>query len=465
MEMMVERHELTPSGRDFLIAALDPMHDNQLKELSGWPDVETASSVVRCIKQTQSISVPPGTGNWDFSLNLFPFLDNLPATVRARTNDTIGAPSATNVPYGGLAGYVLPTGGILDIASSPKFQLTLNDTYSQGASRVVGLGFEIVNTTSTLYRQGQVTVWRQPNASHLSECVLRDTNYGTSSPGPYMFAAAIIESFPTTVPQAMLIPGSRQWEAEDGAYIVAPFVGQDNPPLLVSYKEPCVLRSPSAVDQTFSTPLSNAAPVQANSGEVLVPNPFVFIPPGTTITAQAAPPTKIYPLHQCGAFFQGLSEQTSLAITLNVFVETFPTVAEPDILVLATPSAEYDPVALQLFSHALTQLPVGVPAGWNPFGEWFSDVIETIADWGAAPAAFINPALGAGFTAAGKMAKEYRRRNGYDTAESRESKQKNRAASNNRPKQRSKQLAAPSPNSKPKAYGPQNKPNNPRRRK
>jgi len=402
MELLVERDVLTPSGKDFLIAALDPMHDNQLKELQGWPDVETASSVVRCIKQTQSISGKVGGGNWDLSLDLYPFLDNLPSQVYDRTNNTI-VKRATPAPFsiGGLCGYRLAPGAPLDITSTPEFQTVLNDVYSKGAGRIVGLGIEVVNTTSALNKQGQVTVWRQSNGSNLAE----STYSLTGATGAFLGPASVIpiQSPPLSSADAMLIPGSRQWAAEDGCYIVAPFVGQDNPPTLVNYDQPTVMLGTSA-DGTFNAVGPVPSPY-ANTAAITYPVPL------DTWTAR---PTRVYPLHQCGAYFQGLSEQTTLAITMNVYIETFPTVSEPDILVLATPSAEYDPKALQIFSHALSQLPVGVPAGWNVFGDWFTDIVSTLSDWFVGPATLANPAIGAGVAAAGALAKGWRKKQGYD---------------------------------------------------
>jgi hypothetical protein len=64
-----------------------------------------------------------------------------------------------------------------------------------------------------------------------------------------------------------------------------------------------------------------------------------------------------------------------LTVNFNLFLETFPTPAENTILVLATPSCPYDPLALEIFSHALTAMPVAVPVDQNWFGEWFVDAI------------------------------------------------------------------------------------------
>jgi len=420
MQRLVDNNTITSSGRDFLIAALDPMHDNQLKDLAGWPDVESASSVVRCIKQTQTYSSNnPSAGVWDFSLNLFPFLQNIPAAAGRCSNNLIGAtmPPAQVRPYGGLAGYQLSPGQELDLINNPPaFQLCLNDAYSAGASRIVGIGIEVINTTSALYKQGQIVCWRQPNGS------IMDRHHFTliQDEGNVPLTGCVLQGFPRSVPEASLISGSRQWEAADGAYIVVPFAGPTNPPQLVGYTQPLMsiqwADETDVADRTFSVPLATTMDNdQINYGYLMTPIMLDgTAAKGPVLDNFVQQATKLYPIQQVGCFFTGLSPETSLSITLNVFVETFPTVSEPEILVLATPSAEYDPVALQIFSNALTQLPVAVPAGFNPFGEWFTDIVSTLSDWLTVPATAINPVLGAGIGAAGQMAKSWRTKQGYD---------------------------------------------------
>jgi hypothetical protein len=191
----------------------------------------------------------------------------------------------------------------------------------------------------------------------------------------------------------------------------------------------------NAVDRTFSVPLATSiADSSVNPGVFMVPVMQDGAEPNPILLNGIQQATKLYPIQQVGAFFQGLSEETTLSISMNVFVETFPTVAEPEILVLATPSACYDPVALQIFSNALSVLPVGVPAGFNPFGEWFTDIVSTLSDWLTVPATALNPVLGAGVGVAGKMAKEWRKKQGYDKPEG---------------KKRNEQTTAPTPRTKP----------------
>jgi hypothetical protein len=83
-------------------------------------------------------------------------------------------------------------------------------------------------------------------------------------------------------------------------------------------------------------------------------------------------------LNTHGLYFTGLSLQTTLAITLNCFVERFPGPQETDLVVLAKPSPQYDLLALEIYSHALHDMPPGVMVKENGLGEWFADVIGKV---------------------------------------------------------------------------------------
>lgn len=395
---------ITPEGSDFLIAALDPMHDNQLKNLVGWPDVETTASVVRCVKQSLTIKKPDSiSGNWDCHVIQYPWLVQQPFVACTRLNNEVVQTSLETkpvFPMGGLSAYSVPAGNDLNLSTVPDHTLTLADNYGKGASRLLGVGIEVVNTTSDLHKQGQAYVWRQPNSR------VESTGFNSALGRGDFNARVAFDGLPISCPplnsqSAMLIPGTRQWRAEDGSYQVVPHVGQDNPPALVNYTQPVVHMEP--VDDTPRGASATAlAPSSFNTSTVAVPVPFIQ---GTDV---AFAPFNIYPIHQTGAIYAGLSAETSLTLTWNVFIETFPTVADPDILVLATPSAEYDPMALMMYSHALNTLPVGVPSDWNGFGDWFADVVSTVTDFITPGAMALGmPAIAGISAASGRLAKGY----------------------------------------------------------
>lgn len=401
----MERAGLTPAGKDFLIAALDPFHDVQLKELQGWPDVETAPSVVRCIKQSVTVaSNQPAGSNWDCHVVQWPFLDSLNSRIWRRTllapgggNRVIHTPAGL-FNMGGLQIYGMAANAQLDVsnAANQVGVIQLDPQITQGSGRIVGMAFEVVNTTSELQKQGQCTVYRQPQSHPTGDAWISLTNPPAVDPG---FSAHAIRSPPVTQAQAMLYPGSRQWAAKEGAYVVQTFVGQDNPPQVVRYNQPVVIADPTLEDLVSTS----GAP---NDSQVLAPA-SINVSAGVNALNSA---TKIYPLHTGGAIFTGLSPTSTLTVTLNVFYETFPSTAEQNILVLATPSAQYDPIALEIFSHCLAQMPVGVTAADNAGGGWFDglmSMIREIAPIAAPILGAINPALGLGAMAVGRGANAY----------------------------------------------------------
>lgn len=426
---MENRGQITPEGADFLIAALDPMHDNQLKNVAGWPDLETAASVVRCVKQSAPFQKPTRlpVGNWDAYLVQWPWMVEQPFVACARTNNQIDQTLQETRPtfaVGGLCVYCVASGADVDFAIAPDFVLTLNDTYGLGPSRLLGAGIEVLNTTADIYKQGQVFVWRQPNskvASSNYNSLISNTTSGLPTTR-ISYDGQMISSPPHNTKEAMLIPGTRQWRAEDGSYQVVSILGQDNPPVLVSYTQPILLLTAEA-DSPHGSANNASIPTVYNQSTLAVPNPMTG--PGDIIY----PPFLIYPIHQTGAIYTGLSPETTLSITWNTYVETFPTIAEPDILVLATPSAVYDPLALQMYSNALLTLPVGVPSDWNGFGDWFADVVATVTDFLTPGALALGmPAIAAVSAGAGKIAHGYMEKKGkaakaaYLTAPSPQSK-------------------------------------------
>jgi len=399
LSRLVTNEVLTPAGKDFLTAALDPMHDLPLSNLKGWPDIESTASIVRCVKQTQTVKTPygAGSGNWDCLISLWPFLNSVSCNLYSHTNNCIGTGGGVlTFDLGGLQMWTNASGSPMFLNTGSLAQITLPASYTQGSGRIVGIGFEVVNTTAEIYKQGQVTVFRQPQPSLISQYVAVTQVGGAASTGSGASCYSI-RAPPTDQPTAMLLAGSRQWLAGDGCYVVGAFAGSDNPPVPVNYNQPFII-----ADEVASTP-DNAS----STSTVMFPQ-FAFSGPGGIV--KSFPTQKLYPLHTGGAYFTGLSEQSTLSVTLNVYVETFPSPTE-DIVTLATPSAEFDARALEIFSHALNTMPVGVPADMNGFGDWFAGVISQVSKWIAPTLAASGNPLGVGIGAlasgAGALADNY----------------------------------------------------------
>jgi hypothetical protein len=89
---------------------------------------------------------------------------------------------------------------------------------------------------------------------------------------------------------------------------------------------------------------------------------------------------KAIPFNSAGAYFTGLPANTVLKINYNIWIERFPSEADRDLCVLAKPSADFDPVALEAYARILQVMPIGVPVAENGFGDWFAGGVASIVD-------------------------------------------------------------------------------------
>lgn len=401
---------LTPCGADFLVANLDPFHDTQLSKLEGWPDVETGASVVRIVKQSMTISATSGGGSpvtapWDAHISCVPVMDPwyYDATT-ARQDNVVVRGNVPLAPFGGLmARGVFNTGQPVNWfppQADPSLlgSLSLNSQYTKGLSRIIGIGIEVHDVTAAIARQGTATVYCQvePKDEPNFFTVISNQSGGTSGLWTENLTGTTMRLPPTNIADAMLYPGSRQWKAEEGVYEVGRFHTNENPPKQPLYNAP--LWMPEGTDQqavgSVTAPFSNTTnlfiPSTLGSVNQSYSTNNLLIQGVISQTFLSIPAGKIYPFHNFGCIFSGLNPQSTLTINLNVYVESFPSIADPSILVLATPSCQYDPFALELFSQAISNMPVGVKVAENFTAGWFDGILQKIADW----APVIGTALG-----------------------------------------------------------------------
>jgi len=380
METWTQRGLITPEGRDFLVATLDPFHDSQLQNLAGYPDIEVSPSVVRIIKQ--SITIAKGTGvagDWDCQIVQWPWLKNLPfSQSTARVDNSIQSFGNTQ-PLGGLQILQVPSiSGNFDLnnpAVVATGALEIQDDLLQGSNRMIGMGFEVHNTTAEIYKQGSVCSYMMHNVPKDASIFTNDVTIPGVVPArscvSSCFNGTSFRSLPRTTAEAMLIPGSVEWKAADGVYAVGRFAGVDNPPFTVDYNLPVLFE----VDDLPSS----VAVAYPNTSQIIFPR-NALVQPTTGGTGSSCPAWKSFPIHTSGAIFTGLSDQTSLRLNWNVILETFPGPRDAKDLTIATPSASFDPRTLEIYSHTLCHAPVAVPVGENPLGEWFMNIASKIGD-------------------------------------------------------------------------------------
>lgn len=406
LEKFEKFNMLTPQGKNWLIAATDPFHDSPLT-LEGYPDLNVAGSIVQCVKKSTQISCPSGitTGTWDCNMVLWPVGNSMVGLSANCFNGSVVADSTTSAPFnvGGFGAVAVGTGnstffnansggatGIYNVGTVSLDNGT--DGYLAGISRVIGMGFEVVNTTAPLYKQGQVIVWRQP-VNSMDNTSVMSYGSGTNYAEKGKWKTQKFPSPPQTTQTALLLEGSAQWSAEYGAYCVATMNSLNNFAAEPDPVMPLVFDSEEVIRDGGST-----AVMYCNTNTITIGTTQVVMPQTTTML----------PFNMSGAFFSGLSLQTTFTVNITWFVERFPTPFDTQLVVLADPSPGWDQFALELYTAAMRDMPAGVRVDENPLGEWFQDVVNKVAS-NASPVlnalSVVHPGFGLAGQAAGMIAK------------------------------------------------------------
>lgn len=378
IDELVGSRQLSEPGLGWLVTSLDPFHDTELV-LQGYPDQISARSVCQTYQKKVTITAPAAAagGAWDAHIHFMPHASPNSNTWIAgglSPAGVLGNPSAGFVIDNSVVnngGIVVRTGaaGVPTWSNSGAAAVQKMDAAAAvvrfpvipEGHRLIAVAYEVTNTTAALYRGGDVTVYKQP----LMPC--NATVYSLSSPSAVnqITDASVMSLPPSSVAEAALYPNARVWGAEEGCYVVLPMNDLQ--------QKPCRLQSrgvyyaataaPDATIDVFGSGLSTTA--------------------GSRAFAQNA----IYPFDNSGAYFTGLSNQTTLTITVRYVFERFPSMTldsdDVNFLTLATPSPPWDPLALELYGRAMERMPPGVPVRENGLGDWFSKVVSWIGE--AAP--------------------------------------------------------------------------------
>jgi len=412
LDKLCKERLITPEGCDWLKSALDPFHDFQLDNLKGYPDISTEPTVVVKVRQSKTISAPAALAEgetWDCHIVLSPVDYAQPGSGKESTIRAVYArPGMFDragdveyiIPEHGGSPLVSRMDGLLinsvpsdgpgdtnmtftpghclvdpDVDSAHELQgIHLDDfvdfdATDLGVYRLVYSGFEVVNTTAQISKQGSVTVYEYGNSY---EMAAKNEDF-TDPAERIQFATAPNTWFrcpPNTLAEAKIMPGAHTWAAQDGCYNTAKFQ-TDNPfqsvtqrNFVLSQNNPVAGKgsgylypSPSAEDAIFGSFAS------CNSAGQPIPN-------------NSFPTTHFSRMNTTGAYFTGLSSSTTLFVTWRVGIERLPAANRPMFLALSQPSATYDPNALVLYNLVANALPPGCPQGYNDMGKWFSWISE-----------------------------------------------------------------------------------------
>lgn len=218
---------------------------------------------------------------------------------------------------------------------------------------------------------------------------------------------------PATAAEALLLNGSQQWEAYDGAYLVNTMTQVSNPAEQGDYR-----------DQWFTTADTG---VDANglSGIYLGKKKSDWFP-ATTM------PSRPIPFNTAGAYAVGCAVGTTLTVVVKAYIECFPTPDMKMFVTLTSPSTAYDPMALEMYSRASNKLKPGCKQEMNPAGEYWKmvkGVLKEVAPamHGAASTAeaIVKPVVHAG--KAIKGVRDQTKQFGTDQTNTRSRRQRGRA--------------------------------------
>jgi len=402
LDKMISAKSITAPGANFIRKALDPFHDFEVR-LDGIPDENTSRVVIQEVTLSQTISVPTGiTGNWDAHIFTLPELATLNTAVGANLLGTGTITLSGNQPASGLfpAGLVnvmcVPSGGITTPTGASYGSNSVSlpfdfSAYFSGQKRLIALAFEVHDTSAELYKQGTITVYRLPQTKDISNIAPFGGLTGSSSSQ----LAVLSRLPPSNLASALLLTGSRQWEMKDGAYVVAV---QD-------------VKNNMLTGSVFASHVFTAGD-PTNSGESVLWQPPNY---GTTTVAITAPTGTAYwnpqpfeikpvPFHTAGCYCTGLNNNSTFTVTARAIFESAPTPDNTQLVVLAQPSPDYDPVALELYKAAASKLPVGVPVGENASGDFWDKVLSAIESAAPMVGGLFGPIGGALGGLAGKAA-------------------------------------------------------------
>ena len=363
--------KLSPEGEAWLTFALDPYHDKDISGITGIPDGNTGKSVCCSVLREISLKKPAAiVGNWACRITTYPVAShqNLNNGV-INTNLLSQVDTGPNMIAPICIDFVADGDPFPEFHASPSEYLEIPATFLKGPFKIGAMGLELVNTTSELYKQGLFSAARMNQNSNDPFCFQTVNSGGVLTfitPG----SGFLVRTPPTSLADLTLLPDVCQWPAAEGGYSVVPLKGIPNRSAMSLPRYPILVSTDLTAG--VSENITCAGPIAVTS---VIPS----FPYSGAITHYTDFPGE-NPQDSVVWFLTGLSEQTTLTLRSRWMVERFPNDQEAEIVVLATPSAPFDPVALEIYSRVSQSMPAAVMFKENPAGEWWKRILGEIVD-------------------------------------------------------------------------------------
>lgn len=419
---------MSEAGKNWLVATLDPMHDGPIL-CTGYPDNEDSPSVLQVIKQTYPVVKPnfntggaPDSDTWGFHARLDDYLipdsaygqrANRPgeishpwqqvegdlllqdlASVSVNSQERVYlfggmtvvafdqtqpaasvAPSASDTVTVPLFGVVTPYENLLLVQAGPD-----PSNFLRGKARLVGAAFEIVNTTPDLYKSGAVLAYEQP-CSRENVIAYQVKKAVPGDPTPVTTTGILNAAWdvlpPMSPAEAMILPGSQEWDAKAGSYSIQTMTDVDNPCTFPNSELSLWTANELTIPVVVNTAINSPDPTPPT-------NSFFFVPRTGTATLDhdhlATNINRKTPYNKKGVIYTGLTPQSTFTLKVNWIIERIISSQDQSLSTLAKPSPPVDHTALALYSEIVSKIPVGVQFKDNGLGDWFLGVVDEIAE-------------------------------------------------------------------------------------
>lgn len=379
-KLMAKYTHLPASSIKTLTAVLDPFHDEELQPW-GLPDGSVRKTQLLFIRRQTQITL--GSSEATLHVAILPHNQSVVQSNGGVVQGSRVLPNTGVVPLGTVTWATSTTGNcpwpnyandgtaVQSGSLSPDNIANTgapDSTFTSSNHRLIGVAFELVNTTPSAYAGGSITVYNTNIA--LDHAVYKfDDNLK-----PFWNSADFYRAPPVDVSQASLIPNARTWAASQGAYVV----GRPSQPSIPWRR--CIPRTLGMVGQTvrpgadpgqfiaFVGPVSDdGLPIQYNisNNDFTMSGLIATIPPVGAVA-------------------------TTYTLTARFLLEVAPDDDGDVALVSAYSAPPRDPNFFTAWSDALHSMPPGVPVDENFLGQWFTDVVGGLADMGG----LIGGALG-----------------------------------------------------------------------
>jgi len=394
LDKLVESRAMSLDGANWVRKSLDPFHDFDFR-IAGLPDCNTSKVVIQEVTKSLQLSAGAIVGTWDCHIATMPEIRSMTTVNELVTlTDTVGTTSSLGLiqPASLNIGPILISSVPSGASTFPNVGSPLNPAqtiqsldfseYFDGQKRLIAFGFEVHDTTASLYQQGTCTVYKMPQTNCPGQG--RFTRDGITFIEKYEISSRLP---PDDISKALLFNGARQWEAREGAYCVC-----------TMDVERCDLEGSVYAVRNFTQGDSTSTATRANITAMPVAN-----------ESQLWKPT---PFHTSGAYFTGLNTASTLTLTVKLIFETAPTQENAQLVVLAQPSPLYDPVAMEIYKKASSMLPPGVQVKFNASGDFWDQVLSFIKTSAPALSALGGPgaAIGGGLSAGAGLIQSLRNR-------------------------------------------------------